>query len=74
VGFVLLGELCVGLEGLAATNAVFFRIEAMAYNICRIFVLKTLAVGWHKHQVQPLRWQLFQTAGKVVEHVPIKCI
>ena len=38
--------------------------RAMAY----IFVLKTLAVGWHKHQVQTLRCRLFQTAGKVVDH------
>jgi len=54
--------------GQTAANAMFFRIGAMAYNICRLFVLKTLAVGWHKHQVQTLRWRLFQTAGKVVDH------
>jgi len=54
--------------GQTATNAMFFRIGAMAYNICRLFVLKTLAVGWHRHQVQTLRWRLFQTAGKVVGH------
>jgi hypothetical protein len=46
----------------------FFRIGAIGYNICRLFVLKTLAVGWHRHQVQTLRWRLFQTAGKVVDH------
>lgn len=54
--------------GQTVANAVFFRIGAMAYNICRLFVLKTLAVGWHRHQVQTLRWRLFQTAGKVVDH------
>jgi hypothetical protein len=54
--------------GQTVANAVFFRIGAMAYNICRLFVLKSLAVGWHKHQVQTLRWRLFQTAGKVVDH------
>jgi hypothetical protein len=54
--------------GQTVANAVFFRIGAMSYNICRLFVLKTLAVGWHKHQVQTLRWRLFQTAGKVVDH------
>jgi hypothetical protein len=54
--------------GQTVANAVFFRIGAMAYNICRLFVLKTLAVGWHKHQVQTLRWRLFQAAGKVVDH------
>jgi hypothetical protein len=54
--------------GQTMANAVFFRIGALAYNICRLFVLKTLAVGWHRHQVQTLRWRLFQTAGKVVDH------
>ena len=54
--------------GQTAANAMFFRIGAIAYNICRLFVLKTLAVGWHRHQVQTLRWRLFQTAGKVVDH------
>jgi hypothetical protein len=54
--------------GQSTANAVFFRIGAMAYNICRLFVLKSLAVGWHRHQVQTLRWRLFQTAGKVVDH------
>jgi hypothetical protein len=54
--------------GQSAANAMFFRIGAVAYNICRLFVLKTLAVGWHRHQVQTLRWRLFQTAGKVVDH------
>ena len=54
--------------GQTVANAVFFRIGAMAYNIFRLFALKTLAVGWHKHQVQTLRWRLFQTAGKVVGH------
>lgn len=54
--------------GQTVANAVFFRIGAMAYNIYRLFVLKTLDVGWHKHQVQTVRWRLFQTAGKVVDH------
>lgn len=54
--------------GQSAANAMFFRIGAVAYNICRLFVLKALAVGWHRHQVQTLRWRLFQTAGKVVDH------
>ena len=54
--------------GQTVANAVFFRIGAMAYNIYRLFVLKTLDVGWHKHQVQTVRWRLFQTAGKIVDH------
>jgi hypothetical protein len=54
--------------GQTVANAVFFRIGAIAYNIYRLFVLKTLDVSWHKHQVQTVRWRLYQTAGKVVNH------
>ena len=49
-------------------NAVFFRIGILAYNLFRLFILKTLATSWHKHQVQTVRWRLYQTAGKVVFH------
>jgi len=54
--------------GQSEANAMFFRIGVIAYNICRLFMFKTLAAGWHRHQVQTLRWRLFQTAGKVVDH------
>ncbi len=48
-------------------NAVFFRIGVLAHNL---FVLKRQALPkeWQKHQVQTLRWRLYQTAGKVVSH------
>ena len=49
-------------------NAVFFRIGILAYNLFRLFILKTLATSWHKHQVQTVRWRLYQIAGKVVFH------
>lgn len=49
-------------------NAVFFRIGVLAYNISRLFVFKTLDKSWHRHQVQTLRWKLYETAGKVVFH------
>lgn len=49
-------------------NAVFFRIGVLAYNVGRLFVLKTLDVSWHHHQVQTLRWKLYETAGKIVFH------
>jgi len=49
-------------------NAVFFRIGVLAYNVGRLFVLKTLGKSWHRHQVQTLRWKLYDTAGKVVFH------
>ncbi len=47
-------------------NAVFFRIGVLAYNVGRLFVLKTLDESWHHHQVQTLRWKLYNTAGKIV--------
>jgi hypothetical protein len=49
-------------------NAVFFRIGVLAYNVGRLFVLKTLDKTWHRHQVQTLRWKLYGTAGKIVFH------
>jgi hypothetical protein len=49
-------------------NAVFFRIGVLAYNVGRLFVLKTLDSSWHRHQVQTLRWKLYGTAGKIVFH------
>jgi Transposase DDE domain group 1 len=49
-------------------NAVFFRIGVLAYNVGRLFVLSTLDKSWHRHQVQTLRWKLYETAGKVVNH------
>jgi hypothetical protein len=54
--------------GQTEANAVFFRIGAVAYNIYRLFLLKALDVGWHKRQVQTVRWRLYQTAGEIVEH------
>lgn len=49
-------------------NAVFFRIGVLAYNVGRLFVLSTLDLSWHRHQVQTLRWKLYDTAGKIVFH------
>ena len=49
-------------------NAVFFRIGVLAYNIYRLFILKGLDKSWHRHQVQTLRWRLYQVAGKIVFH------
>ena len=54
--------------GQCEANAVFFRIGILAYNLFRLFILKTLATSWHKHQVQTVRWRLYQTAGKVIFH------
>ena len=49
-------------------NAVFFRIGVLAYNVGKLFVLTTLEMSWHRHQVQTLRWKLYETAGKIVFH------
>lgn len=49
-------------------NAVFFRIGVLAYNLFRLFLLKVLDRSWHKHQVQTIRWRLYQIAGKIVYH------
>jgi hypothetical protein len=49
-------------------NAVFFRIGVLAYNIYRLFILKSLDKSWHRHQVQTVRWRLYQVAGKIVLH------
>ncbi len=49
-------------------NAVFFRIGVLAYNVYRLFILKTLNKSWHRHQVQTVRWRLYQVAGKIVFH------
>ena len=49
-------------------NAVFFRIGTVAYNLFRLFVLNTLGTSWHRHQVQTVRWRLYQIAGKIVFH------
>jgi len=54
--------------GQFGANAVFFRIGVLAYNLDRLFVLKTLDSSWHHHQVQTLRWKLYGTAGKIVFH------
>jgi len=54
--------------GQCEANAIFFRIGVLAYNIFRLFILKTLATSWHRHQVQTIRWRLYQIAGKIVFH------
>ena len=64
IGFGMERMPCGQLEA----NAVFFRIGVLAYNVSRLFVLKTLGISWHRHQVQTLRWKLYGTAGKIVFH------
>ena len=54
--------------GQFGANAIFFRVGVLAYNVAKLFLLNTLGRSWCRHQVQTLRWRLFQTAGKVVCH------
>ncbi len=49
-------------------NAMFFRIGTLAYNLFRLFTLTTLSSSWHRHQVQTVRWRLYQIAGKIIFH------
>jgi hypothetical protein len=63
-GFAMERMPCGTLEA----NAVFFRIGALAYNLFCLFKRLALPRSWRHHQVQTLRWRLYQTAGKVVRH------
>jgi hypothetical protein len=54
--------------GQCEANAMFFRIGTLAYNLFRLFTLTTLSSSWHRHQVQTVRWRLYQIAGKIVFH------
>jgi hypothetical protein len=54
--------------GQLTANAVFFRIGILAYNLFRLFTLRVLSPSWHRHQVQTVRWRLYQIAGKIVFH------
>jgi hypothetical protein len=64
IGFGMERMPCGQLEA----NAMFFRIGTLAYNLFRLFTLKTLSPSWHRHQVQTVRWRLYQIAGKIVFH------
>lgn len=54
--------------GQVETNAVFFRIGVLAYNLFVGFKQWTLKKEWRRHQIQTVRWRLYQTAGKIVHH------
>ncbi len=57
--------------GQFSANAVYWRIGALAYNLFKLFKREALPEEWRKHQVQTLRWRLYQTAGKVVSHAGV---
>jgi len=60
--------------GQFAANAVFFRLGGLAYNLFKGFTQWTLDSTWHRHQIQTLRWRVYQTAGKVVRHAGQLCL
>lgn len=49
-------------------NAVFFRIGCMAYNLFVMFKAHVLPPEWKKHQVQTIRWRLYQVAARITRH------
>ena len=51
-----------------AANSLFFRIGGLAYNLFVLFKLSCLPITMQHYQVQTLRWRLYQTAGKIVNH------
>jgi len=54
--------------GQFAANAVFFRIGVMAYNLFVMFKTYALPEAWNTHQVQTVRWRLYQIAAHVTRH------
>lgn len=65
-------KLSFGMErmpcGQRTANAVFFRLGILTYNLFQGFKHGALNKEWRQHQVQTLRWRLYQTAGKIVRH------
>lgn len=54
--------------GTLAANSTFFRLGVLAYNLFVLFKMTTLPQSMQRFQIQTIRWQLFQVAGKIVKH------
>lgn len=54
--------------GTFEANSMFFRIGVLAYNLFILFRRLVLPSSMKKHQVQTIRWRLYQAAGKIVKH------
>lgn len=54
--------------GQFAANAMFFRTGCMAYNLFVMFKAHALPWEWQKHQVQTVRWRLYQVAARMTRH------
>ena len=55
-------------SGDTKANAVFFRIGVLACNLFLLFRKRILDESLQRAQVQTVRWQIYQMAGKVVRH------
>ena len=49
------------------SNAFYFQIGALAYNLFILFK-HTLQNSWQKHTVATIRYKLYRLAGKVIKH------
>ncbi len=54
--------------GTSKANSIFFRIGVMAYNLFVLFKILVLPASMRNCQIQTVRWQIYQTAGKIVKH------
>ncbi len=45
----------------------FFRLGVIAHHVFVLFKAIALEGVWHPHQVQTVRWRLFDLAGKVIK-------
>jgi len=54
--------------GTLAANSIFFRIGVLAYNLFVLFKMTTLPQSMQRLQIQTIRWQVYQIAGKIVKH------
>lgn len=57
--------------GTFEANSVFFRIGVMAYNLFVLFKIMALPSSMLRCQIQTIRWLLYQTAGKIVNHAGV---
>ena len=54
--------------GQIKANAVFFRLGVMAYNLFVMFKRQLLPASWRKHQIQTVRWRLYQIPARITRH------
>jgi len=70
----LIKELKIGFgmeqmtSGDFSANALWFSIGVLAYNLTQAQKLLFLAPEWRSKTVATLRWQLIETAGRLVRH------